>query len=145
MTRPYEVVYIFDSALEEPQIGQHLERFHELLKSPEQPDPITSLNHWGKRTLAYPVKNKEVGYYVVAQFETDPTVLDEFERIVKLEEGVLRHLIVINEGLAPVPIAVVEPAIQEAAEDAERPPAALAQSDDEDDDSEPIAAAEGDE
>jgi small subunit ribosomal protein S6 len=109
MARPYEVVYIFDSALEEPQIDQHLERFHELLKSPTQPEPITSLSHWGKRTLSYPIKSRELGYYVVAQFETDPTLLDEYERIVKLEDAVLRHLIVINEGLAPLPAAAAEP------------------------------------
>lgn len=108
MTRPYEVVYIFDSALEEPQINQHLERFHELLKSDDRPEPVTNLNHWGKRTLAYPINNKDLGYYVVAQFETDPALLDEFERIVKLENSVLRHLVVINEGLAPLPATAAE-------------------------------------
>jgi len=106
MTRQYEVVYIFDSALEEVQINEILERFHKLLECPDYPEPITGLSHWGKRTLAYPVKNRELGYYVVAQFETDPTLLDEFERIVKLEESVLRHLVVINEGLATVPATV---------------------------------------
>ena len=96
MAHKYEVVYIFDSALEETQVNEHLERFHELLKNPDFPDPVSSLSHWGKRTLAYPIKNKELGYYVVAQFEPDATLLDEFERILKLEESVLRHLIVIN-------------------------------------------------
>ena len=55
--------------------------------------------HWGKRTLAYPIKKKEVGYYVVAHVETDTELLSEFERIVKLNESVLRYLVVINEGL----------------------------------------------
>lgn len=105
MARKYEVVYIFDSALEETQVNEYLERFHELLKSPDFPDPVSNLSHWGKRTLAYPIKNRELGYYVVAQFETDSGLLDEFERILKLEESVLRHLIVINEGLALVPHA----------------------------------------
>lgn len=103
MTRPYEVVYIFDSALEAPQIDERLERFHALLKTPEAPDPVTAVNHWGKRTLAYPIAGKEVGHYVVAQFETAPEALPEFERLVKLDEQVLRHLLVVNEGLAPVP------------------------------------------
>jgi small subunit ribosomal protein S6 len=106
MTRRYEVVYIFQSALEEAQVNEHLERFHALLKSPEKPEPITSANHWGKRTLAYPVKGKEVGYYVVVQCETDPTLLPEYERALKLEENVLRYLIVLNEGEAPRPVRV---------------------------------------
>ena len=65
MKRKYEIVYIFDSALEEPEVNEHLERFHALLKSPDQEDPITSMAHWGKRTLAYPIKKKEVGYLFV--------------------------------------------------------------------------------
>jgi len=103
MTRPYELVYIFDSALEETQINERLERFHSLLKSPETPEPITSTNHWGKRSLAYSIQGKSVGYYVVVQFDTQPDALGELERQLKLDESVLRYLIVLNDGPAPVP------------------------------------------
>lgn len=119
MTRPYEVVYIFDSALEEPEVNERLDRFHALLKNPEHPEPITSLHNWGKRTLAYPIDSKETGNYVVAQFETDPEVLAEFERAIKLDEGVLRHLLVINDGLAavPTPVAAIQPAVEDDEDD----------------------------
>ena len=117
MARQYEVVYIFDSSLEEEQVNEILERFHKLLECAEYPEPITGLSHWGKRTLAYPIKNKELGYYVVAQFETDASLLDEFERVVKLEESVVRHLIVINEGLATVPAGVAPPSKDDEDED----------------------------
>ncbi len=103
MTRRYEIVYIFDSAKEEPQIEEHLERFHALLKSKENPDPIRNVNQWGKRSLAYPIAGHEIGYYVVVLFSTDPTLLPEFERLVKLEEAVIRFQIVLNEGEVPVP------------------------------------------
>ena len=106
MSRKYEIVYIFDSALEEPQVNERLARFHELLKNADHPEPITDISHWGKRTLAYPIKNREQGNYVVAQFETEQRLLDEFERALKLDEGVLRYLVVINEGLATVPTTV---------------------------------------
>jgi small subunit ribosomal protein S6 len=103
MTRHYEIVYIFDSALEEAQVNEHLDRFHGLLASPEKPEPITAVNHWGKRQLAYQIRGKETGYYVVTQFEAPGTVLPEFERAIKLDEQVIRHLIVLNEGEAPRP------------------------------------------
>lgn len=106
MSRRYEVVYIFDSALDEATINTHLDRFHELLKTPEVPEPVTNTNHWGKRTLAYPIKKREVGYYVIVQFHTDPTALAEFERAIKLDESVLRFLVVVNEGEAPRPATV---------------------------------------
>ncbi len=108
MTRRYEIVYIFDSAKEEPQIEEHLERFHALLKNKENPDPIRNVNHWGKRSLAYPIASHEIGYYVVVQFSADPTLLPEFERLVKLEPAVIRYQIVLNEGEVPVAAPVFE-------------------------------------
>lgn len=99
MTRRYEVVYIFDSALEEPAINEHLARFHALLGG-----AVPTVNHWGKRSLAQPIKRKETGYYVVTQFEAEPTVLPEFERAIKLADGVIRFLVVAIEAeLQPVP------------------------------------------
>jgi small subunit ribosomal protein S6 len=50
MTRQYEAVYIFDSALDEAAIADHLEQFHSLLAQPTAEAPACS--HWGKRTLA---------------------------------------------------------------------------------------------
>ena len=108
MARRYEVVYIFDSALEEAQVNEHLERLHAVLKTAEHPDPIRQVNQRGKRTLAYHVKGREVGYYVVVQFETAAPQLTEFERLVKLDDAVLRHLVVIDEGATPAAVRAVE-------------------------------------
>lgn len=102
MTRQYEVVYIFDSALEETAINEKLDRFHGMLQAPGE-TIAPELDRWGKRTLAYPIKKHETGYYVVAKFETAPELLPEFERAAKLDEGVLRFLVVLNEGPQPVP------------------------------------------
>src|SRR5256885_205686 len=92
MARRYETVYIFDPALEEPAITERLERFHALLTK-DAKGSITNVAHWGKRTLSYPIKKKDTGYYVVAQFETAAELLPEYERAVKLEEGVVRVLV----------------------------------------------------
>jgi small subunit ribosomal protein S6 len=101
MTRKYEVVYIFDGALSEEQVNAHLTRFHGLLKSPDAPEPVTQVSHWGKRQLAFRIKRHDTGYYVVAQYQTRPDLLKEFERAVKLEDTVIRHLTVVNEGEPP--------------------------------------------
>ncbi len=118
MTRPYEIVYIFESALEEQQIDEHLARFHELLKTPDRPDPVTNTNQWGKRTLAYPVKGREVGYYVVVNCEAERDNLREFERALKLDERLLRYLLVLIEGEQPKAAA----AVTEEDRDSPRPP-----------------------
>ncbi len=104
MVRRYETVYIFDPALEEPAITERLERFHALLTK-DGKGTITNLAQWGKRTLAYPIKKKDAGHYVVAQYETAADLLPEYERAVKLDEGVIRFLVVVSEGLPAKPEA----------------------------------------
>lgn len=104
MPRRYETVYIFDSALEEPAISEKLEKFHALLAK-EGKGGVTNVAHWGKRTLAYPIKKRDAGYYVVAQFEASGDLLPEYERAVKLDEAVLRFLVVVSEGLPAKPEA----------------------------------------
>jgi len=100
--RKYEAVYIFDSALEDNAIAEKLAHHHGLLKTAQEP----SIEHWGRRQLAYPIKKRESGYYAIAAFElTDTSVLPEFERALKLDEGVLRYLISLHErelGAAPL-------------------------------------------
>ena len=107
--RDYEAVYIFDSALEEEKIGEKIERYHALVAG-EGAGEITAVDHWGRRQLAYPIADKENGYYVVAHFNTAAERLPEFERILTLDEELLRYLIVINEGdLSTTPAPIVEP------------------------------------
>ncbi len=103
MTRLYEVVYIFDSALEEAAITERLDRFHALVAQPDGAAP--TVDHWGKRTLAYPIAAHDSGYYVVAKFEAAGEQLPEFERALKLDESLLRHLVVLDEGAQMAPTA----------------------------------------
>jgi small subunit ribosomal protein S6 len=95
MIRPYEVVYIFDSALEDETITEKLTAFHALIQTEGAEAP--RLNVWGRRTLAYPIKKRTTGYYVVANFDTDAKLLPEYERALRLNESVLRFLVVLND------------------------------------------------
>ncbi len=95
--RNYEVVYIFHPMLEEDAVNTKLDRFHGLLTKAEGAE-VTEVDHWGVRQLAYKVRDQSQGYYLVAQFTADPADLAEFERIVKLDEEVLRYLVVLSEG-----------------------------------------------
>jgi small subunit ribosomal protein S6 len=112
MARPYEVVYIFDPALDEETINAKLSAFHALVQLPGGDSP--QLNHWGKRTLTYPIKKRDTGYYVVANFDAEPAALPEFERAIKLDEGVIRHLVVLNdEPPTPAQLATAKPEFEE--------------------------------
>ncbi len=94
--RDYELVLIFHPVLGEDAIRRKLERFHDLVSGGDA--EIKVVDHWGGRRLAYPIRKQTSGYYVVTQFLADPASLPELERIMKLDEGVLRYLVVLNEG-----------------------------------------------
>ncbi len=109
--RDYEAVYIFDSALEEDAVNQRVDRYHALVAD-EEGGQITAVDHWGRRQLAYPIDDHENGYYVVTHFTTVADRLPEFERLLKLDESLLRYLVVVNEGnlsTSPTPIAEERP------------------------------------
>lgn len=93
MPRTYEAVYIFDSTLEDTAIQERLERFHTLLGVAGS----ATVDHWGRRQLAYPIGRRENGYYVVARFDAEADALPEYERALRLDEGVVRHLLSIHE------------------------------------------------
>src|SRR4051794_40408794 len=64
--RMYEAVYILDPALEEAQQTALIERFNTLLEG--QGARIEHLERWERRRLAYEVKGRREGYYVVTNF-----------------------------------------------------------------------------
>jgi small subunit ribosomal protein S6 len=120
--RLYEAVYIFDAAMDEAAINAKLERHHALVTGKE--GEVTAVDHWGSRQLAYPVAKNKTGYYVVAQFNGDPDALPEFERALKLDETLLRYLVVLNEGEPTTGMSILAP----------RPVVAVSDDDDDDDD-----------
>ena len=93
MLRQYEAVYIFDPGLEDPAINERLDRFHSLLGKPAD----LKVDHWGRRQLAYPIGRKEQGYYVVARYNADAKSLPEYERALRLDDGIVRYLLTLHE------------------------------------------------
>jgi small subunit ribosomal protein S6 len=122
--RLYEVVYIFDAVLDETVINEKLQRYHALVTGAE--GEVTAVDHWGTRQLAYPIDKKRTGYYVVAQINGEPEGLPEFERVLTLDESLLRYLVVLNEGEPTTGMSILAP----------RPFVAERSDDDDDDDDE---------
>jgi small subunit ribosomal protein S6 len=91
--RDYEAVYIFDSTLEDAAITEKLNRFHGLLSLTAEPE----VDHWGRRQLAYSIGPRENGYYVISRFAAEPAALPEYERALRLDDGVIRYLITLHE------------------------------------------------
>lgn len=111
--RHYEAVMIFHPSFDEEKVVERLARFNALIIGDGKGEQIV-VEHWGIRPLAFSIARQKSGYYVVSQFTTDPVNLPEFERLLTLDEELLRYLLVLNEGepatamsvLAEVPEAV---------------------------------------
>lgn len=113
--RHYEIVYIFDPNLDEDAVNEKLSSLHPLLLSGD--GEIEAMDHWGIRQFAYPIKDKNSGYYVVSQAKVASAAgLPEFERLLGLDETILRYLIVVNQGEPTTQESILEEVFHRATE-----------------------------
>jgi small subunit ribosomal protein S6 len=87
----YEVMFIA-KPLEEAEVDPIVEFISNLIT--KNGGNIEKVDRWGKRHLAYLVQKQAEGYYVLINFEADPTVIKEIDRVIKIRDEILRHLIV---------------------------------------------------
>lgn len=93
MVRPYEIVTIYNPGLESDEAyDAQIERFQSLVT--EHGGEIVNIDKWGRRRLAYEINGLTEGYYVVMRFNALPAVAAELERVMKITDTVVRHLLV---------------------------------------------------
>ncbi|MCX7795936.1 MAG: 30S ribosomal protein S6 [bacterium] len=90
--RDYELMCILNPDLEESRIEEILNRLQDIVKN--NGGEVQGVDKWGKRRLAYPIKKFRDGYYVVMNFKGNNELLKELDRVAKIIEENLRHMIV---------------------------------------------------
>jgi len=88
----YEVIFILHPELEEEKLGEIIEKFKTLIESFD--GEVNKTERWGKRRLAYKIKHIAEGFYVIIQFKATGKVVQELDRVLKITDGVLRHMII---------------------------------------------------
>jgi small subunit ribosomal protein S6 len=86
--RHYEIMIILDSNLDERTVQPSLEGFLKVVT--DSGGKVGKLEIWGKRRLAYPIDKKPEGIYAVADLNAEPATVQELDRQLNLNEGVLR-------------------------------------------------------
>ena len=86
----YEVLFIIDPALEDEKKEATIEAVKEIIAADGE---VGNVDVWGMRKLAYPIKKKSEGYYVVIEFKGQPTLPKELDRRLKISDNIMRHLI----------------------------------------------------
>ena len=87
----YESVIILSANAPEEAMAAFGEKMKELISANGE---LTSVEEWGKKTLAYEVKKQTEGYYILFTFDAKPEFIAEFERILRLDEIVLKHMVI---------------------------------------------------
>jgi small subunit ribosomal protein S6 len=90
--RKYECTYILDPGLADEQQDPIIDRFKTLVG--DNGGTVDAVDKWERRRLAYEVKGKREGVYVVMNFSGEPKTEAELGRVLGISEGILRHLIV---------------------------------------------------
>ena len=96
--RPYEVMVIYEVGSEEADIRKQVDRVIDLVRS--RGGIPGRVDYWGRRTFAYEVKHRSEGYYVLIEAVAEPTTMSEVDRLLVLEDSVLRYKIIRQPGKA---------------------------------------------
>ncbi|MBU1145285.1 MAG: 30S ribosomal protein S6 [Firmicutes bacterium] len=93
--RKYEIMYIIRPSLELEAKKALIAELNVILTDRGAEDLV--VNEWGTRELAYEIKDFKKGYYVVVKVKTTPEATFELDRVMKIKEDVIRHIIISRE------------------------------------------------
>jgi len=87
----YETTFIVNAAMEDQDIDEVVSKVTTFLTN--NSGEIVEVNKWGRRRLAYPINKKFNGYYIHLVYSSLPSDIPQFERLLVLENSIIRHLI----------------------------------------------------
>jgi len=90
--RKYECTYILDPGIADEEQEPIIDRFKNLVG--DNGGTVDAVDKWERRRLAYEVKGKREGIYVVMNFSGEPRTEAELGRVLGISEGILRHMII---------------------------------------------------
>ena len=90
----YEAVVILSTSATEETTVAFGEKMKTLISGNGE---LTKVDEWGKKTLAYPIKKQKEGYYILLTFAANPEFISELERVLRLDDIVLKHMVIKKE------------------------------------------------
>ena len=92
MSRPYEVMIIFNPDLDEAAVQAATERVTDLVRS--RAGMPGQVHVWGRRRLAYEIDHRSEGSYILVEATAEPAVMADLDRSLRLADDVLRHKVI---------------------------------------------------
>jgi small subunit ribosomal protein S6 len=98
--KKYETIFILNPDLEETQTQSAIEKVKGIIS--QNNGEILKVEDWGKRKLAYQVKKKAKGHYILIHLMGSPTLISELERNFRVMDAVIKFQSVrLDESLTP--------------------------------------------
>ena len=94
--RKYETIFILNPSFEEEAVKATIEKFKGVIENGG--GTVENVDFWGKRKLAYEIANVNEGYYTLINFTANTELPRELDRIFRITDGVIRHIIVKEEA-----------------------------------------------
>ena len=88
----YELLYILNNELADEAKENIIEKLNAVVTG--NGGTVDNVDKWGTRRLAYPINYKNEGYYVLVNFTAPATLPDELERVMRINDAVVRFMIV---------------------------------------------------
>ena len=89
--KKYEIMYIIRPNIEDEAKKALVERFNTILT--DNGAELTEVKEWGKRRLAYEINDFRDGYYMLVQVQAEAAAVQEFDRLAKISEDIIRHMV----------------------------------------------------
>ena len=93
--RKYETIFILNPSFDEETVKANIEKFKGVIENGG--GTVDNVDFWGKRKLAYEIKKVSEGFYTLINFTASPELPKELDRIFRITDGVIRHIIVNEE------------------------------------------------
>jgi len=98
MLKNYETVFILTPVLSDQQTKDAVEKYKNLITS--QGGEVVNLENMGLKQLAYPIQKKSNGFYVLIEFQADPSFVKTLEVEFKRDERIIRFLTTVLDKFA---------------------------------------------
>jgi small subunit ribosomal protein S6 len=90
--RAYELIFIGDPELDQEALDALVERVQGIITA--NGGELIKVESMGRRRLAYPIKRRREGHYMLIHAGLDNAAIAELQRGLRLAEDVLRHMLV---------------------------------------------------
>jgi len=91
-TRNYETIFLIDSIFEDEKVDAIVTKYNNFMT--KNGGEVVTTEKWGRKKLAYPIKNKYTAHYISIEFTAPTDLMAKLERAYHLDDDILRFLTV---------------------------------------------------